>query len=138
MLASAVCFTSGLYISALGVHLRRLWLLYLGYGVIGGIGLGLGYIWPVSTLVKWFIDQPGMATGLAIMGFGSSTMMSRPLAVDLMAFFGNARQRRHRPDDAGDQMVYGCFMLFGAVPSACRRMCCRTRSRKTSSPRPSG
>src|SRR5262252_8298283 len=70
MFASAVCFCSGFFISAIGVHFHRLWLIYLGYGVIGGIGLGIGYISPVSTLIKWFPDRPGMATGMAIMRFG--------------------------------------------------------------------
>ena len=55
-----------------------IWLLYVGYGVIGGIGLGLGYIAPVSTLVKWFPDHPGMATGLAIMGFGGGALIGAP------------------------------------------------------------
>src|SRR5215470_11678248 len=64
MLASACCFTAGFFVSALGVQLHHLWIIYLGYGVVGGIGLGLGYISPVSTLIKWFPDRPGMATGM--------------------------------------------------------------------------
>ena len=72
MVASCICFCGGLLISAVGVKLKILWLLYIGYGFIGGIGLGLGYISPVSTLIKWFPDRPGMATGMAIMGFGAS------------------------------------------------------------------
>jgi MFS family permease len=72
MALSAVCFTSGLLIGAAGIATNQLWLLYFGYGVVGGIGLGMGYISPVSTLIKWFPDRPGMATGLAIMGFGAS------------------------------------------------------------------
>ena len=68
MFASAVCFSAGFFVSVLGVHFHQLWIIYLGYGVIGGIGLGLGYISPVSTLIKWFPDRPGLATGLAIMG----------------------------------------------------------------------
>ena len=67
MVASATCFCSGLVLSGIGVQQHWLWLVYLGYGVIGGIGLGLGYIAPVSTLMKWFPDRPGMATGMAIM-----------------------------------------------------------------------
>ncbi|MDP4360975.1 MFS transporter, partial [Escherichia coli] len=70
MALSAVCFVTGLLVGSLGVATEQLWLLYLGYGVIGGIGLGIGYISPVSTLIKWFPDRPGLATGLAIMGFG--------------------------------------------------------------------
>src|SRR5215475_7958486 len=70
MFYAAVCFGTGFLISAVGVQLHQLALIYLGYGVIGGIGLGLGYISPVSTLIKWFPDRPGLSTGLAIMGFG--------------------------------------------------------------------
>ena len=114
MFASACCFASGFFISALGVKLHQLWMLYLGYGVIGGIGLGLGYISPVSTLIKWFIDRPGMATGMAIMGFGGGAMVGSPLAVKLMDFFKG-------PDTTGVAQamvamgaIYFCFMMFGA------------------------
>jgi len=72
MFASAVCFALGFYISYLGVISHQLWLLYVGYGVVGGIGLGLGYISPVSTLIKWFPDRPGLATGMAIMGLAAA------------------------------------------------------------------
>ena len=65
-----VCWCGGLLISAVGIYIHQLWLMWLGSGVIGGIGLGLGYISPVSTLIKWFPDRRGMATGMAIMGFG--------------------------------------------------------------------
>ncbi len=88
MLASACCFGSGFLVSAVGVHFHQLILVYLGYGVLGGIGLGLGYISPVSTLIKWFPDRPGMATGLAIMGFGGGAMIGGPLGVQLMEYFG--------------------------------------------------
>jgi MFS family permease len=84
MFASAVCFSGGFLVSALGVWFHQVWLLYLGYGVLGGIGLGLGYISPVSTLIKWFPDRPGLATGLAIMGFGGGAMVGAPLAEALM------------------------------------------------------
>src|SRR5919204_3192937 len=87
MFASAVCYSGGFFIGALGVWSHHLWLLVLGYGVIGGIGLGLGYISPVSTLIKWFPDRPGMATGMAIMGFGGGAMIASPLATSLMARF---------------------------------------------------
>ena len=69
------------------MHLHQLWLLWLGCGVIGGFGLGLGYISPVSTLIKWFPDRRGMATGLAIMGFGGGAMIGSPLADRLMQHF---------------------------------------------------
>jgi MFS family permease len=87
MFVSASCFASGFFISALGAHLHSIFLLYLGYGVFGGCGLGIGYISPVSTLIKWFPDRPGLATGLAIMGFGGGAMLGAPLAVHLMDFF---------------------------------------------------
>src|SRR6266542_1744525 len=72
---AAFCWGGGFLISALGVHLNQIWLLWVGSGVIGGCGLGLGYISPVSTLIKWFPDRRGMATGLAIMGFGGGAMI---------------------------------------------------------------
>jgi MFS family permease len=86
-LVSAICWPGGLAIAALGVYLHQLWLMWLGGGVIGGIGLGLGYISPVSTLIKWFPDRRGMATGMAIMGFGGGAMIGAPLANLLMAHF---------------------------------------------------
>jgi MFS family permease len=90
MFVSALCFSSGFFVSALGVYLHQIWIVYLGYGVLGGIGLGIGYISPVSTLIKWFPDRPGMATGLAIMGFGGGAMLGSPLAVALMGYFSGA------------------------------------------------
>src|SRR5947208_1055158 len=84
MFASAACFGGGFVVSALGVWLHQIWLLFLGYGVLGGIGLGLGYISPVSTLVKWFPDRPGMATGMANMGFGGGAMIGSPPSHFLM------------------------------------------------------
>jgi len=84
---AAICWSGGLLISALGVYLHQLWLLWLGSGIIGGIGLGLGYISPVSTLIKWFPDRRGMATGMAIMGFGGGAMIGSPLATFLMNQF---------------------------------------------------
>ncbi len=85
----AVCWSGGMLISAFGIHVHQLWLMLLGSGVIGGIGLGLGYISPVSTLIKWFPDRRGMATGMAIMGFGGGAMIGSPLAADLMARFAS-------------------------------------------------
>jgi MFS family permease len=81
---AALCWCGGLVISSVGVIFHQLWMLWLGSGVIGGIGLGLGYISPVSTLVKWFPDRRGMATGMAIMGFGGGAMIGAPLAQILM------------------------------------------------------
>ncbi len=85
--AAALCWSGGLAVTALGVYLHQLWLVWLGMGALGGIGLGLGYISPVSTLVKWFPDRRGMATGMAIMGFGGAAMIGAPLAVLLMGYF---------------------------------------------------
>lgn len=87
---AALCWSGGLLVSALGVYTHQIWLLWLGSGVIGGIGLGLGYISPVSTLIKWFPDHRGMATGLAIMGFGGGAMIGAPLADRLMNVFATA------------------------------------------------
>jgi MFS family permease len=87
MLASAVCFLSGLLVSALGASMGSLAMIILGYGVLGGIGLGIGYIAPVSTLIKWFPHRRGMATGLAIMGFGGGALVGSPLATNLMSMF---------------------------------------------------
>ena len=87
---SAVCWCGGLVISALGIYSHQIWLMWLGSGVIGGIGLGLGYISPVSTLIKWFPDRRGMATGMAIMGFGGGAMIGAPLADRLMKHFATA------------------------------------------------
>ncbi len=105
MLASALCFSSGFFVAALGVGLHILPLVYLGYGVLGGIGLGLGYISPVSTLIKWFPDRPGLATGLAIMGFGGGAMIGSPLAVNLMKHFASP----------GDPGVVQTFFVMGAL-----------------------
>ena len=84
---ATLCWSGGLVVAALGVNLHQLWLVWLGMGVLGGIGLGLGYISPVSTLVKWFPDRRGMATGMAIMGFGGGAMIGAPLAAMLMRHF---------------------------------------------------
>src|SRR5256714_2115068 len=84
---SALCWCGGLFLGAIGIITHQLWLMWLGSGVIGGVGLGLGYISPVSTLVKWFPDRRGMATGMAIMGFGGGAMIGAPLANLLIQHF---------------------------------------------------
>lgn len=89
---SALCWCGGLVISAVGIVTHQIWLLWLGSGVIGGIGLGLGYISPVSTLIKWFPDRRGMATGMAIMGFGGGAMIGAPLANRLMNTFASTTE----------------------------------------------
>jgi MFS family permease len=84
----AACFWgTGFLVGALGIGTKQLWLVYLGYGVIGGIGLGIGYISPVSTLIKWFPDRPGLATGLAIMGFGGGALIASPASRQLMSLY---------------------------------------------------
>jgi MFS family permease len=113
MFASAVCFSAGFFVSVLGVHFHQLWIIYLGYGVIGGIGLGLGYISPVSTLIKWFPDRPGLATGLAIMGFGGGAMIGSPLAVKLMAYFRTPTHVGVGRTFLVMGVLYFIFMMFG-------------------------
>ncbi len=113
MFCSAVCFAGGFFVAALGVNLHQIWIIYLGYGVIGGIGLGLGYISPVSTLIKWFPDRPGMATGLAIMGFGGGAMIGSPLAVSLMAHFKTATSLGVAETFMTMGALYFVFMMFG-------------------------
>ena len=88
MLIATSCFVAGFLISALGCYLGQFWLVVVGYGFVGGIGLGIGYISPVSTLIKWFPDRPGLATGIAIMGFGGGALIASPLTTQLLAAFG--------------------------------------------------
>lgn len=113
MFASAACFALGFYISYLGVISHQLWLLYVGYGVVGGIGLGLGYISPVSTLIKWFPDRPGLATGMAIMGFGGGAMIGSPLAIKLMAYFRTSTDMGVGKTFLVMGTLYLVFMMFG-------------------------
>ena len=115
MFASALCFAGGFFVSALGVEMHALWLIYLGYGVIGGCGLGLGYISPVKTLITWFPDRPGMATGMAIMGFGGGAFIASPLSVWLMAHFASATDVGVAPTFVVMGIIYLCFMLIGAA-----------------------
>ncbi|MBK6488650.1 MAG: OFA family MFS transporter [Gemmatimonadetes bacterium] len=113
MFASASCFGGGFVVAALGVQLHQFWLVVLGYGVIGGIGLGLGYISPVSTLIRWFPDRPGMATGLAIMGFGGGAMIGSPLGVALMEHYRSATSLGVVETFVVMGAAYFVFMLFG-------------------------
>ncbi|MCU6497317.1 OFA family MFS transporter [Rugamonas sp. A1-17] len=112
---SALCWCGGLVISALGVYQHQIWLMWLGSGVIGGIGLGLGYISPVSTLIKWFPDRRGMATGMAIMGFGGGAMIGAPLADKLMKFFATADSVGVWQTFLVMAAIYFVFMLAGAL-----------------------
>jgi MFS family permease len=113
MFASACCFAGGFFVASVGVQQHNIWIVYLGYGVIGGIGLGLGYISPVSTLIKWFPDRPGMATGLAIMGFGGGALIGAPLAVALMAHFKSTTSMGVAESFAAMGAIYFVFMMFG-------------------------
>ena len=114
MFASACCFAGGFLVSAVGVKAHFFPLVILGYGVLGGIGLGIGYISPVSTLIKWFPDRPGMATGMAIMGFGGGALIGSPLAVNLMKHYSSATSNGVMKTFLTMGMVYFCFMMFGA------------------------
>ncbi|HKS13066.1 MAG TPA: OFA family MFS transporter [Pseudomonas sp.] len=114
-LVSALCWCGGLLISALGVYTHQLWLMWLGSGVIGGIGLGLGYISPVSTLIKWFPDKRGMATGMAIMGFGGGAMVGAPLATALMGHFSSAGEVGVWQSFVVMALIYFVFMTGGAL-----------------------
>ena len=114
-LVSAFCWCGGLVISAYGVYIHQLWLMWLGSGVIGGIGLGLGYISPVSTLVKWFPDRRGMATGMAIMGFGGGAMIGSPLANLLMTNFKTPTSPGVWQTFLVMAAIYFVFMVGGAL-----------------------
>ncbi|HSQ30104.1 MAG TPA: OFA family MFS transporter [Gemmatimonadaceae bacterium] len=113
MFVSAMCFGGGFEIGSLGVATHQFWLLLLGYGVLGGIGLGVGYISPVSTLIKWFPDRPGMATGLAIMGFGGGAMIASPLSTMLMARYRSPATTGVAQSFATMGLLYFIFMMFG-------------------------
>ncbi len=114
-IVSAFCWCGGLVISAIGVHMHQIWMLWLGSGVIGGIGLGLGYISPVSTLIKWFPDRRGMATGMAIMGFGGGAMIGAPLAAKLMAHFATPTSVGVMETFLALAAIYFVFMMAGAL-----------------------
>jgi len=112
--AAAFCWGGGLLISAAGVYFHQIWMLWLGSGVIGGIGLGLGYISPVSTLIKWFPDRRGMATGMAIMGFGGGAMIGAPLADRLMNFYATPASVGVWETFTTMGIIYFIAMLCGA------------------------
>lgn len=130
MFVAALFWSGGFLIGAAGIFSHQLWLVYLGYGVVGGIGLGIGYISPVSTLIKWFPDRPGLATGMAIMGFGGGALIASPISTALLSFYDPASGRAGwvaSGDSVGKlfltlSVVYLAYMLFGAftirVPAA--------------------
>jgi MFS family permease len=115
MFTSGLCWSIGFLISAVGVQMHELWIVYLGYGVLGGIGLGLGYISPVSTLIKWFPDRPGMATGMAIMGFGGAAFIASPLSVWLMGLFSTPTHIGVAESFIALGCIYFVFMMVGAA-----------------------
>jgi MFS family permease len=124
MFVAAVLWATGFLVAGVGIGTDQLWLVYLGYGGIGGIGLGIGYISPVSTLIKWFPDRPGLATGMAIMGFGGGALVASPLSGRLMGVYDDS----YDPTDPASvpdgnavmllfvtlAVVYLAFMMFGA------------------------
>jgi MFS family permease len=114
MFTAALCWSGGFLIAALGVYLHNIWLIYFGYGFLGGIGLGIGYISPVSTLIKWFPDRPGMATGMAIMGFGGGAFIASPLSVWLMHQFSTPTHVGVAETFVVLGVIYFCFMMVGA------------------------
>ncbi|MET8642512.1 OFA family MFS transporter [Streptomyces sp. NPDC004096] len=114
MTVALICFSSGFLIAALGAQTEQYWLIVLGYGFVGGIGLGIGYISPVSTLIKWFPDRPGMATGIAIMGFGGGALIASPWSAQMLESFGS--------DHSGialaflvHGLAYAVFMALGVL-----------------------
>ncbi|WP_369159940.1 OFA family MFS transporter [Streptomyces sp. R02] len=114
MTVALICFSSGFLLSALGAATEQYWLIVFGYGFVGGIGLGIGYISPVSTLIKWFPDRPGMATGIAIMGFGGGALIASPWSAQMLDSFGT--------DNVGiayaflvHGLTYAVFMLLGVL-----------------------
>lgn len=115
MALSATFWVSGFLIASLGVSLGQLWIVYLGYGVVGGIGLGIGYISPVSTLIKWFPDRPGLATGLAIMGFGGGAMVASPLTARLLDSYAATPADAIVPTMLTLAAIYAVLMTAGAA-----------------------
>lgn len=114
MTVALICFSSGFLIAALGAYTEQYWLIVFGYGFVGGIGLGIGYISPVSTLIKWFPDRPGMATGIAIMGFGGGALIASPWSAQMLESFGS--------DSSGiaaaflvHGLSYAVFMTLGVL-----------------------
>lgn len=115
MFTAACCWGTGFLVGALGIATSQLWLVYLGYGFIGGIGLGIGYISPVSTLIKWFPDRPGLATGLAIMGFGGGALIASPLSGQLLALYDSSFDPSDPKSVASGSAVALLFVTLGIV-----------------------
>lgn len=113
MFVSASFWATGFLVSALGISTGQLWLVYLGYGVLGGIGLGIGYISPVSTLIKWFPDRPGLATGLAIMGFGGGALIASPASRQLLSFYDSGYDASVATSVASGGALVALFLTLG-------------------------
>ncbi|NLT26030.1 MAG: OFA family MFS transporter [Microbacteriaceae bacterium] len=115
MFVSMLCWVSGFAIGSLGIATKQLWLVYFGYGFIGGIGLGIGYISPVSTLIKWFPDRPGLATGLAIMGFGGGAMVASPISRQLMSLYDPSYDPGDSASVASGEALTLLFLTLGGI-----------------------
>ena len=115
MFVSMCCFCGGFLVAAAGVAMQQYWLVVLGYGGLGGIGLGIGYISPVSTLIKWFPDRPGMATGIAIMGFGGGALIASPWSTQMMDSFGADFDASGKVLAVADGAIATAFLLHGVV-----------------------
>jgi MFS family permease len=113
MFVSACFWGTGFLVGALGIATKQLWLVYFGYGFLGGIGLGIGYISPVSTLMKWFPDRPGLATGLAIMGFGGGALVASPLSRQLLSFYDPAYDPTNAKSVASGSALVWLFVTLG-------------------------
>jgi MFS family permease len=113
MAVASACFVSGFLISALGMYTGQYWLVIVGYGFVGGIGLGIGYISPVSTLIKWFPDRPGLSTGIAIMGFGGGALIASPLTTQLLSAFGAGTGAGIGQTFLVMGLIYAVFMSVG-------------------------
>ena len=113
MVVASACFVSGFLISALGMYVGQYWLVVVGYGFVGGIGLGIGYISPVSTLIKWFPDRPGLSTGIAIMGFGGGALIASPLTTQLLGVFGAGAGAGIGQTFLVMGLIYAVFMSVG-------------------------
>jgi MFS family permease len=114
-LTAMVCWCGGLVLGGIGVQHHWLWLMWLGSGLLGGIGLGIGYISPVSTLMKWFPDRRGMAAGLAIAGFGGGAMIGSPLATMLMAHYASHGDPGVAATFYTLAAIYAVFMTWGSL-----------------------
>ncbi|MYW62690.1 MFS transporter [Streptomyces sp. SID8379] len=137
MSVSLVCFSLGFLLSALGAGLEQYWLIVFGYGFVGGIGLGIGYISPVSTLIKWFPDRPGMATGIAIMGFGGGALIASPWSAQMLESFGDGNGGLELAFLVHG-LVYAVFMSLGVLLVRVPGKDVRAESRGTARSTPTG